>query len=403
MSGLDHRVGELTVRALRADGTPISGPATVRQLNHAFGFGNIGFELMDVATGGRGEARATDAWLGLFNQATLAFYWRGFEPDEGEPHTERLLTAASWFAQHGVRLKGHPLVWHTLAPQWLMGRPLAEVEAAVRARIARDVSGFAGVIDEWDAINEAVIMPRFTAEANAITPLAVELGPVEMVRLAIETARDANPAAKLVLNDFLLTEEYAQLIEDCLAAGVAPDAIGLQTHMHQGFRGEDELGAILERFGAFGLPLQLTETTLVSGDLMPREIVDLNDYQVEHWPSTRGGEERQADEVLRHYRTALAHPLVESVTYWGLCDGDMWLGAPAGLLREDGSRKPAYDALHGLVRDDWWVAPHTAVPNSDGTLAVTGWAGTYVIEAAGASAEVAVVAGESAAIDVTLS
>ena len=403
MSELDHRVGALAVRARRTNGDPVTGPVTVRQLNHSFGFGNIGFELMDVATGGRGEPRATDAWLGLFNQATLAFYWRGFEPAEGAPDTERLRTAARWFAEHGVRLKGHPLVWHTLAPQWLMGRPLAEVEAAVRERIERDVTGFAGLIDEWDAINEAVIMPRFTAEPNAITPLAAALGPVEMVRLAVETARAANPAARLVLNDFLLTEEYARLIEDCLAAGVVPDAIGLQTHMHQGFRGEDELGEILERFGAFGLPLQLTETTLVSGDLMPSEIVDLNDYQVEDWPSTRSGEDRQADEVMRHYRTALAHPRVESVTYWGLRDGDMWLGAPAGLLRADGSRKPAYDALHGLVRDDWWVAPHTAVPNADGTIPVTGWAGTYVIEAGSASAEVTVVAGESAAVDVTLS
>ena len=70
-----------------------------------------------------------------------------------------------------------------------------------------------------------------------------------------------------MLNDFLLTEEYAHLIEECLAAGVVLDAIGLQTHMHQGFRGEDQMGAILERFGRFGLPLQLTEVTLVSGDL----------------------------------------------------------------------------------------------------------------------------------------
>ena len=29
---------------------------------------------------------------------------------------------------------------------------------------------------------------------------------------------------------------------------------------------------------------------------MPPEIVDLNDYQVESWPSTPEGEARQADE-----------------------------------------------------------------------------------------------------------
>jgi hypothetical protein len=40
-----------------------------------------------------------------------------------------------------------------------------------------------------------------------------------------------------------------------------------------------------------------TETTLVSGRLMPPEIVDLNDYQVEKWPTTPE-EERQASETI---------------------------------------------------------------------------------------------------------
>jgi GH35 family endo-1,4-beta-xylanase len=350
---------------------------------------------MDVASGAASTSGLVDPWIGLFNQATLGFYWRDFEPREGSPETERLLAAAHWFADRGVRLKGHPLAWHTMAPQWLLGRPLSEVEATLRARITREVSAFAGVIDHWDAINEAVIMPRFTAEDNAITPLAAALGRVEMVRLAFETAREANPAARLVINDFLLTEEYANLIEECLSARIQIDAIGLQTHMHQGFRGEDDLGRILERFGAFGLPLQFTEVTLVSGELMPPEIVDLNDYQVEHWPSTPEGEERQASETTRMYRQAVEHPLVESVTYWGLCDRDTWLGAPAGLLRADGSRKPAYDALQGLVHGEWWLPLTELTPGPDGVVTVSGWGGDYVVEAHGLSATVHVAAGQS--------
>lgn len=400
--GLDHRVGSIDA-VLTRDGRALAGEAvTVRQLSHAVGFGNIGFELMDVATGGERDGDLADAWLGLFNQATLAFYWRGFEAAEGSPDTDRLAHAARWFADRGVRVKGHPLVWHTLAPQWLMGLTSAEVERAVRARITRDVAAFAGLVDEWDAINEAVIMPRFTAEANAITPLARELGRVEMVRLAVDTARAANPGARLVVNDFLLTDEYARLIGECLDAGVAIDAIGLQTHMHQGFRGEDELGQILERFGAFGLPLQLTETTLVSGELMPADIVDLNDYQVEHWPTTPEGEARQADEIARHYRTVLAHPLVESVTYWGLCDRDTWLGAPAGLLRADGSRKPAYEALDGLIHGEWWLPATRLVTSADGRVAFSGWAGQYRVESSGGSADVTIAAGEAATAELAL-
>ncbi len=72
---------------------------------------------------------------------------------------------------------------------------------------------------------------------------------------------------------------------------------------------------------------------------MPEEIVDLNDYQIPDWPSTPEGEARQADEVERHYRTLLAHPSVRSITYWGLSDDGMWLGAPGGFVRKDGSCK----------------------------------------------------------------
>ena len=240
---------------------------------------------------------------------------------------------------------------------------------------------FAGVVDLWDAINEVVIMPDFTAEANAITRLAAVRGRVAMVRLAFETARETNPAARLVLNDFMLTAEYEQLIEECLAAGITIDAIGLQTHMHQGYKGEEHVISTVERFARLGLPIQLTETTLVSGDLMPAHIVDLNDWQVPDWPSTPEGEARQADELTRHYRSLVAHPCVESITYWGLFDDGAWLGAPAGLVRVDGTPKPSYEALHSLIRGQWWVAPSVARTDADGRLELRGFAGDYRITA----------------------
>jgi hypothetical protein len=143
---------------------------------------------------------------------------------------------------------------------------------------------------------------------------------------------------------------------------------------------------VLERFARYGLPLHLTETTLVSGDLMPPEIVDLNDHQVDEWPSTPEGEERQADDVVRHYRTLLSHPSVEAVTYWGITDRGSWLGAPAGLVRSDGSPKPAYDALRGLVKGEWWLAPTRLRTDGEGRVAVRGWAGDYSVSVGDSSA-----------------
>jgi endo-1,4-beta-xylanase len=157
--------------------------------------------------------------------------------------------------------------------------------------------------------------------------------------------------------------------------------------MHQGYWGEEKMLAMVDRFARYGLPLHLTESTLLSGHLMPPEIVDLNDYQIPSWPSTPEGEERQADEIVRHYRSLLSHPSVEAVNYWGLTDDGAWLGAPVGLVRSDGSTKPSYDALHTLIKGDWWLTPTTLRTNASGEVTVSGWRGDYRATAGGTTTD----------------
>lgn len=378
-----HRSGSARVQVRRA-GVPLAHTEVrVEQTRHAVGFGNTGFELVDHADGRGGpeDAELARLWLDVFDLAVLPFYWADFEPEAGRPQTGRLRRAAEWFAAHDVRVKGHPLVWHTLAPDRLLDLPTATVADAVRARIRREVADFAGLVGAWDVVNEAVIAPVFDNGDNALTPLAAELGRVEYVRLAVDEARATDPDVVLHLNDFDLSPAYETLIEEVLAAGIRLDGLGLQTHMHQGFRGEEQLLAIADRFARFGLPLHFTETTLVSGDLMPPEIVDLNDYVRADWPSTPEGEARQADELERHYRTLFGHPAVASITYWGLPDRGAWLGAPAGLVRLDGTPKPGYDVLRRLIREEWWTPATTARTDADGWMPLTGTLGRYRIAA----------------------
>jgi endo-1,4-beta-xylanase len=396
---IDHRIGQVPLTVLDGDGRPLPDrEVVVEQRSHAFPFGNIGFDFIPAANGESSPvARTAELWFDVFNAATLPFYWEQFEPRRGRPGTRRLRRAAQWFADRGCRVKGHPLVWHTLAAGWLRGLPVDEVEAAVRARVRREVTGFADLIRTWDVVNEAVIMPVFRNEPhrNAITRLAAERGRTATVRLAFAEARAADPAATLVLNDFDLSAAYEELIESVLTAGVRIDAIGLQTHMHQGYWGENLTLAVIERFARFGLPLHLTETTLVSGDLMPSHVEDLNDYQVPSWPSTPEGEQRQADEVVRHYRTLFSHPSVQAITYWGWTDEGAWLGAPSGLVRADGTPKPAYEALRGLVKGEWWLPPTRMRTDDAGRLEVRGCHGDYRLRWGGRAASFTVGAPET--------
>lgn len=415
-----HRKAQTEVTVLAPDGSPLARTdVTIRQTRHAFAFGNIGFDFIPLANG---ETKADEVaqqvetfggadldqleqlsglWLDLFNTATLPFYWGRFEPERGRPDTERLRRTAQWFRDRGVRVKGHPLVWHTVTAPWLLGLPLPEVEQAQRERIRREVTEFSGLIDTWDAINETVIMPVFDREDNGITRLAHDIGRIPMVRLAFEEARASDPTATLVLNDWDLSSAYECLIEGVLEAGIHVDAIGLQTHMQKGYRGEDTILATVDRFARYGLPIHMTESTLVSGDLMPGHIEDLNDYRVPSWPTTPDGEARQADEIVRHYRSLVSHPSVAAINYWGLTDNGSWLGAPVGLVRADGTLKPSYEALHSLIKGEWWLEPTTLTTDDQGRIQVTGFFGDYELTARGRSSSFSLDS-DSAAVDVRL-
>jgi endo-1,4-beta-xylanase len=391
-----HRAADATL-TVSLDGVPLANrEVVVAQRTHAFLFGCTGFELIDQP-----EPDLADRWFDLFNFATLPFYWGRFEPVRGRPDTERLLRAARWFSDRGCVVKGHPLAWHTVTADWLLELSNPDIARAQVARIRREVADFAGVIDMWDVINEVVIMPIFDKYDNGITRICRELGRIPMVRMVFDAAREANPQATLLLNDFDMSAAYECLIEGVLEAGIRIDALGLQSHMHQGYWGEEKTLGIIDRFARYGLPLQFTETTLVSGQLMPPEIVDLNDYQPAAWPTTPEGEARQADEVVRHYRTLLSHPSVQAITYWGLPDGG-WLGAPGGFVRTDGSPKPSYDALRALIKGEWWLPPTPATTDPQGRVRVSGFLGEYEVSVPGRTSRFTLDRPGEVAVEVTL-
>jgi endo-1,4-beta-xylanase len=386
-----HRTTDATVTVL-LDGAPLAHQeVVVQQRSHQFLFGSTGSDFIALANDElTGEARAraerlAEKWLALFNAATLPFYWGSFEGRRGSPDTARMIKAAKWFVDRGCLVKGHPLCWHTVTADWLLSLTNKDIARAQHERIHRDVSDFAGLIDAWDVANEVVIMPIFDKKENGITRMCRELGRIGTIRMTFDAARAANPGAVLLLNDFDVSAAYECLVEGCLEAGIRIDALGIQSHMHQGYWGVQKTQEVIERFARYGLPIHFTESTIVSGRTMPPEIVDLNDYHAKEWPSTPEGEARQAEEVARHYETLFSHPAVEAITWWGLPDGG-WLNAPSGLVGRDGSPKPAYDALLDLVARQWWLAPTPMITDGDGKVRYRGFLGEHAVSWSGKSA-----------------
>lgn len=378
-----HRKATVKIQLRRADGTPVAGQAIkADQTSSQFLFGCGCFDSVELFKTNDPAKKAflsqrLDNWLKLFNYGTLPFYWGRYEPEEGKPIDDVTMKGAKFLWERGVTVKGHPLCWHTACAPWLLKYSNEEIIRKQVARIHRDVGQFKGVIDMWDVINEVVIMPIFDKYDNAITRICNELGQVKLVKTVFEAAREENPGATLLINDFNTSPAYERLIEDLLEAGVEIDVIGIQSHQHQGYWGAEKVCDVLRRFSRFGKPIHFTENTLISGDLMPGYIEDLNDWQVESWPSTPEGEERQAREMAEMYDILYGHPQVEAITVWDPCDGG-WLGAPCGVMREDNSPKPVYGALMERIHGAWETHA-TVTTDGEGNAVLTGTKGGYCL------------------------
>ena len=383
MNQLMHRKSEARIQILNPDGTPASGHRIqVDQTSHRFLFGCGAFDSVELMKTQDPEKREflkerMNKWLALFNYGTLPFYWGRYEPVEGTTAYPETMAAARWLKDQGVRVKGHPLCWHTACAPWLMKYSNEEILRRQLERIRRDVSMYKGIVDMWDVINEVVIMPVFDRYDNAITRICKEMGRIRLVKEVFAAAKETNPEATLLINDFNTSVSYEILLEGLLEAGVPISAIGIQSHQHQGYWGLEKLNNVLERFSRFGLPIHFTENTLVSGEIMPAHIVDLNDWQVDTWPSTPEGEERQAREITEMYSVLFAHPLVEAVTTWDFNDG-CWLKAPSGFVYMYNREKPSYFALQKLIHGEWETHE---VLNTDenGYIAFTGFKGNYAV------------------------
>ena len=390
MDQLKHRKAEAKLRIMNPDGSPAANlPVRIDQISHQFLFGCGAFDAVALMKTGDEAQQAflkerMEKWLKLFNYGTLPFYWGRYEPVEGQTAYPETIAAAKWLRGQGVQVKGHPLCWHTVCADWLMQFSNEEILRRQLERIRRDVTAYKGVIDLWDVINEVVIMPVFDKYDNAVTRICKEIGRIRLVKEVFAAAKESNPDAVLLINDFNTSVSYENLLADLLEAGVPISAIGIQSHQHQGYWGREKLEDVLERFSRFDLPIHFTENTLISGEIMPAYIEDLNDWQVDSWPSTPEGEERQAREITEMYSILFAHPLVEAITTWDFNDG-CWLKAPSGFVREDNSEKPSYHALKKLIHETW-ETHETATTDAEGCLSFTGFKGGYSLQSSAGTA-----------------
>lgn len=345
------RKTDAVIEVVDTSGAPVSGvPVSIRQTSHAFLFGcNIyGFDQYESA---RQNELYKQRFQELFNFATTGFYWRSYEPERGKPRYADTDKIVAWCSEHGIRLKGHPLLWDHEAgePVWAAGQP----DAVLQERRVREIlSRYKGKIEFWEVVNEPAHVQ------------GVKIG--EPYRWA----RQTDPAAHLIINDYEVMANgyppFFELLEDAAKNGVPFDGIGIQAHEPRTMRFPlHRVKATLDKYATLGKALHITEFTPTSAG------EPITGSHIEGvWD-----EAAQADYAVQFYTVCFAHPAVVAITWWDLCDAGSWLKG-GGLLREDLSPKPAYTALRRLIHEEWTTRAQ-GVTDGAGRFAFRGFYGGY--------------------------
>ena len=375
-----HRKGDGTITVLDAAGKPLSGVRLeIEQTGHEFLFGCNAFVLGQLKTAEENR-RYEQAFLRLFNFATVPFYWEGIEPTQGElryqegsrdiwrrPPPDRYLP---WAAKNGITLKGHPLLWHAHNPAWLP-KDADALRELYRKRFREIAKRYGDKIPIWEVANESQVcdkaFPLYSPNRAYVAWAFGEAAPLfpKACRLLINEVTEYNfkPASQ---------NPYLAQVKSLLAEKVRVEGVGLQYHFFRRAALDSYLAGqnsdpgklldLYDEFGKLGLPLYITEITIPSAG--------------------PGGEELQAEVVRNQYRLWFSAGAMAGITWWNLGDGTAVRGeneAQGGLVDEAYRPKAAYRVLDELIHRQWKTRLTTQT-DAQGQARFRGFYGKYQVK-----------------------
>lgn len=347
------RKSDATVQVVDAAGRPVAGAAVAVELTrHDFLFG-CNIYMFDRYKTARENEAYKRRFAELLNYATVGFYWRSYEPQRGRPKYDYTDRVVAWCRRHGIRMKGHPLLWGHRAgvPTWSKGQP---GEAVRKKRVTDILTRYRGKIELWEVVNE----PSHIREPTIDQPY--------------RWARQADANAYLIVNDYYVMangyEPFFRLLTKAKSDGVPFDGIGIQAHEPRTMRFPlDRVRAVLDKYATLGKELHITEYSPTSGG---QKITGSHVKGV--WD-----EQAQADYAVKFYTVCFAHPAVVAITWWDLCDHGSWLKG-GGMLRADLSPKPVYEQLRKLIHGTWKTKLRGKT-DAHGRWALRGFHGAYTV------------------------
>jgi endo-1,4-beta-xylanase len=232
-------------------------------------------------------------------------------------------TIADFALENGLVLRGHNFLWYLRTPNWFFDlTSRQDMEKAVVEHIHSLAGRYRGKVHSWDVVNEP-IEPKDGRPDGLRKSVFLEMMGPGYLDLAYHTARETDPAARLVVNEYDIEldapEQEARrtallrLLERMQQCGTPVDAVGIQAHLSCA-GGPPFSASRLRRFladiAALGLTIQITEFDVTDEDAPADQTV--RDRLV-------------ADTYSRFLDAALDEPAVKMVVTWGLSDRHSWI------------------------------------------------------------------------------
>jgi len=214
--------------------------------------------------------------------------------------------------RHRQAVHGHTLLWHNCLPPYLRGYAGSREELIdmVRVHINTVAGRYRGRILVWDVVNEVFADDKADFRPSVFSTVIGR----EFVPMAYRFAREADPGAKLLYNDYCLEGQIPvksdfcyQTVREWLAEGVPLDGIGFQAHLDN----KSDIGLAAEqmaRYADLGLDIYVTEL----------------DFRVP-LPAGKAMLALQGRLYRDLLRVCLDFPTFRGFQTWGFTDGCSWV------------------------------------------------------------------------------